>query len=95
MNGTRSLTDYWNFTNEEGTMKTFEKDTCKSCIYLISSIDKTFRKKPICNKYKYNLPLNLECLEICKKENGKILQIRRSNDRARNERFRSKKSYNY
>ena len=52
-------------------MKTFEKETCKSCIYLIGSIDKSFRKITICNKYKYNLPLNLECLEICKKENGK------------------------
>ena len=52
-------------------MKTFEKETCKSCIYLIHCTDKCFRKKPICNKYKYNLPLNLERLEICKKENGK------------------------
>ena len=54
-------------------MKTFEKETCESCIYLIGSIDKSFRKKPVCNKYKYNLPLNLERLEICKKENGKII----------------------
>ena len=54
-------------------MKTFEKETCKSCIYLIHCTDKCFRKKPICNKYKYSLPLNLECLEICKKENGKII----------------------
>ena len=52
-------------------MKTFGKETCESCIYLIGSIDKFFRKKPICNKYKYNLPLDLERLEICKKENGK------------------------
>jgi len=56
---------------ESLNLKTFGKETCESCIYLIGSIDKFFRKKPICNKYKYNLPLDLERLEICKKENGK------------------------